>query len=36
MQQNKNLMAGQAKIDDFDNDDDYYHYYQWEWEKIEK
>jgi hypothetical protein len=36
MQQKKNLMAGQAKIDDFDNDDDYYHYYQWEWEKIER
>jgi hypothetical protein len=24
MQQNKNLMPGQAKNDDFDNDDDYY------------
>jgi hypothetical protein len=35
MQQKKNLMAGQAKIDDFDNDD-YYYYYQWEWEKIER
>jgi hypothetical protein len=24
MQQKKNLMPGQAKNDDFDNDDDYY------------
>jgi|RhiMetdeSRZDD1v2_1073273.scaffolds.fasta_scaffold1857336_2 hypothetical protein len=33
MQQKKNLMPGQAKIEDFDNDDDYY-YYQWERENI--
>jgi hypothetical protein len=25
MQQKKNLMPGQAKNDDFDNDDDYYY-----------
>jgi hypothetical protein len=41
MQQKKNLMPGQAKIEDFDNDDDddyyyyyYYYYYQWERENI--
>jgi hypothetical protein len=33
MQQNKNLMPGQAKNDDFDNDDEYY-YYQCEWKKF--
>jgi len=30
MQQKKNLMPGQAKIEDFDND----YYYQWEGENI--
>jgi hypothetical protein len=34
MQQKKNLMPGQAKIEDFDNDDDDYYYYQWERENI--
>jgi hypothetical protein len=32
MQQEKNLMPGQTKIEDFDNY--YYYYYQWERENI--